>query len=129
MARILVVNDDAHILELYQDALAQLGHEVVAKETTDSGPDTVREVEAQALVVDLQQPDEDQYGLRIIEQMRSDPALKDFPIILATGAGPDLDPISARLVELRVPILEKPFAIAELGTAITFALSGTIRGE
>ena len=129
MARILVINDDPQILKLYEDVMPTLGHEAVVKEAADSGPETVREVQAQALVVDLQQPDEDAYGLRIIEQLRSDPDLKDLPIVLATGAGPELDPISSRLDELHVPILEKPFRIEELAVAISFALSNTVRGD
>jgi DNA-binding response OmpR family regulator len=129
MARILVIDDDPEILALYEDALPQLGHEAIAKEIAESGPETVRELEAQALVVDLQQPDEDHYGLRIIEQLREDSDLRHFPIVLATGAGPELDPISQRLMLLDVPILHKPFALDELDAAIGFALSGAIHAE
>jgi DNA-binding NtrC family response regulator len=53
MARILVLNDDQTMLDVYEAALRQLGHEPVTKEIVDSGPETVREVAAEALVVDL----------------------------------------------------------------------------
>jgi DNA-binding response OmpR family regulator len=129
MARVLVINDDPAILQLYQDALPELGHEAVTKPTAESGPDTVREVDADALVVDLQQPDEDHYGLRIIEQLRGDPELRRFPIVLATGAGPELEPIIERLTMLAVPVLQKPFGMDELGVTISFALAGSVAGD
>jgi len=114
MAIVLVVNDDRDTLATYQDVLAALGHEPVAKEAIDSGPETVREVGADALLVDLQAPNDDQFGLRIIEEVRSDPAISDLPIILATGAAEDIDTLRERLDPLDVPVLVKPFSIATL---------------
>ena len=65
---------------------SSMGHEPITKMTLASGPETVREVGADALLVDLQQPDEDAYGVRIIEELRSDPRTSHVPIILCTGA-------------------------------------------
>ena len=86
MAVVLVVNDDNDTLDMYESVLIALGHEPVTKETVASGPETVRDVGADALVVDLQRPDEDQYGLRIIEDLRADEETRAIPIILCTGA-------------------------------------------
>ena len=58
MAVVLVINDDRDLLDAYQDVIRQLGHEPVAKLAARSGADTVRETRAQALVVDLERPDE-----------------------------------------------------------------------
>ena len=114
MAIVLVVNDDRDTLATYEDVLESLGHEPVAKETIDSGPETVREVGADALLVDLQAPDDDQFGLRIIEEVRSDPAISDLPIILATGAAENVDTLRERLDPLDVPVIVKPFSIETL---------------
>ena len=129
MARILVIHDDPESLALYRNALPQLGHEAVAKEVAESDPGTVREMDAQVLLLDLQQPDEDHRGLGIIEQLRGDSDLRNFPIVLATGEGPELGPISERLLLLDVPILHKPFELEDLDVAIALALSGAIHAE
>ena len=118
MARVLVLNDDQAMLDTYQPVLRELGHDPVAKPIAASGPETVREVGADVLVVDLQRPDEADYGLRIIDEIRAQPELNTFPIVLCTGAVEELVPLLPRLETLRIPVLRKPFEIAEFGTTL-----------
>jgi CheY-like chemotaxis protein len=118
MARILVINDDDTILDTYEAVIRGLGHEAVTKATASSGPEVVRDVDADALIVDLQRPDEEEYGLRIIEELRAAPETRAFPIVLATGAGPELQPLLPKLESLEVEVLRKPFEIGELETVL-----------
>jgi CheY-like chemotaxis protein len=118
MARILVINDDDTILDLYEAVIRDLGHEAVTKATASSGPEIVHDVEADALIVDLQRPDEEEYGLRIIEELRAAPETQAFPIVLATGAGPELQPLLPKLESLEVEVLRKPFEIGELESVL-----------
>jgi CheY-like chemotaxis protein len=120
MARVLVINDDESILRVYEDLLRELGHEVVAQRTVASGPDTIGAVRADALIVDLQRPEEAEYGLRIIEELREDPATRAFPIVLATGATQLPEP--ERLQALDVRIVRKPFAIDDIDSALSQSL-------
>ena len=114
MAVVLVVNDDNAMLDMYESMLIALGHEPITKETVASGPETVRDVGADALVVDLQRPNEDEYGLRIIEELRADEETRAIPIVLCTGAADALESLRPRLDALAVPIVVKPFSIGEL---------------
>ena len=114
MAVVLVVNDDNAMLDMYESMLMALGHEPITKETVASGPETVRDVGADALVVDLQRPNEDEYGLRIIEELRADEETRAIPIVLCTGAADALESLRPRLDALAVPIVVKPFSIGEL---------------
>jgi CheY-like chemotaxis protein len=102
--------------------LSALGHQPVTRLALESGPDTVRDVGADALLIDLQRPDEDDYGLRMIEDLRTDPEIGDLPIILCSGAPEALRPLQNRLAGLRVPIVVKPFAIDELEMTLQGAL-------
>ena len=114
MAVVLVVNDDRDLLETYAEALRAMGHEPVTKEAIVAGPEMVRQVGADALLVDLQAPDEDEFGLRVIQEVREDPEIGDLPIILATGATNDLGSLHERLEALEIPVLIKPFPISAL---------------
>jgi CheY-like chemotaxis protein len=123
MAVVLVVNDDGDLLDIYEAVLTAMGHDPVTKLAIDSGPETVREVGAEALVVDLQAADERHFGLRIIEEVRSDPHMKDFPIILCSGAAESIHPLRERLAELNVPVVLKPFPIEVLERQLEATLS------
>jgi CheY-like chemotaxis protein len=122
MAVILVVNDDADILDTYEAFLREMGHEPVTKIAVASGPETVREVKPDALVVDLQLAGERQDGLRIIEEVRGDPELAALPIVLCTGAAAEVGPLTSRLRELGVPVVLKPFKADHLAETLTRAL-------
>jgi CheY-like chemotaxis protein len=114
MAVVLVVNDDRDMLDLYESVLLSMGHEPVTKAAMDAGAETVRQVGADALVVDLQSPDENDFGLRVIQEVRQDPEIRNLPIILATGAADEIDSLRERLEPLNVPVLIKPFPIDTL---------------
>jgi CheY-like chemotaxis protein len=125
VAVVLVINDDRDLLETYEEVLSQMGHEPVIRESARSGAETVREARAQALVVDLERPDEGDFGIRVIEQVRSDPELKKLPIIVCTGAPEQhLRPLRGRLNDLGVPVLPKPFALKEFEAALEDLLLG-----
>jgi len=122
MAVILVVNDDADMLDTYEAFLREMGHQPVTKATVASGPETVREVKPDALVVDLQLAAENQQGMRMIEEVRGDPELAALPIVLCTGAAAEIGPLTSRLRELDVPVVLKPFKADHLEETLTRAL-------
>jgi CheY-like chemotaxis protein len=123
MAIVLVLNDDHDMLDTYELMLAELGHTPIAKMTVNSGPETVRDVGADALLVDLMRPDEDAYGLRIIEEIRGDPELGQLPVILCTAGAERVSPLLPRLQELDVPVVLKPFAVSDLEQVLTSVLN------
>jgi CheY-like chemotaxis protein len=122
MATVLVINDDDDILDTYESMLLSLGYEPVAKKIVSSGPETVRDVGAEALLVDLQRPDDDEYGIRLIEELRADRELRDFPIILCSGAPEAVQSLRPRLDALGVPVVLKPFTMDELEETLASAL-------
>ena len=122
MAVVLVINDEKAMLDAYASMLVALGHQLVTRAIAVTGAETVRAVGAEALVVDLQRPDEDAYGLRIIEELRADDDLKAFPIILCSGAAQALHALRPRLAALGVPIVVKPFSVNELQRTLELAL-------
>ena len=75
MAVVLVVNDDRDMLDMYESVLQAMGHQPITKVAIHVGPETVREVGADALLVDLEAPEEAEFGLRLIQEVRQDPEL------------------------------------------------------
>ena len=126
MAIVLVVNDDRDMLDMYAALIQQIGHEVITETVVESGPEVVRAVNADALVVDLRRPDDREYGMRLIEEVRADPEVSDIPIILCTGAIEQIGPLRPRLESLQVPVLPKPFHASELEQALASALAGRL---
>jgi len=122
MAVILVIDDDADMLDLYQAFIRNMGHVPVTKMAVESGQETVREIEPDALLVDLRRPDEDEYGLRVIEELRADPELKALPIILCTAGAQEVRPLLQRLDLLDVPVVLKPFSTEDLERTLTAAI-------
>lgn len=122
MATVLVLNDDQDLLDVYEAVLRELGHEAITKMTNESGPQAVRDVGADALLVDLMRPNENAYGLRIIEEVRKDPELRDMPVVLCTAGAEQVKPLLDRLEQLDVSIVTKPFGMAELQAALQRAL-------
>jgi CheY-like chemotaxis protein len=122
MAVVLVVNDDDTMLDVYASVLQSMGHEPVTKLSVDSGVETVQDIGAQALVVDLQGPGGDPAGLRIIEEVRADSQMGNFPIVLCSGAPEVLEALRPQLVAMQVGVVVKPFTLAELEAKLRAAL-------
>jgi DNA-binding response OmpR family regulator len=122
MAIVLVINDDRDMLDVYESVLRSMGHQPVTKVMVESGPDTIRDLGAEALIVDLQQPDEALFGLRVIEEVRRDPELSRLPVILCTAAPEAIRTLRPRLDALDVPVVAKPFALEALEATLETVL-------
>ena len=114
MAVVLVVNDDADMLDVYEAVLTELGHQPVPRLEMLPDPDSVVQIGADAVVIDLQAEAHPMAGLRVIEALRRHPATQTLPIVLSTGAVQEAKRLADQLERLGVPVLLKPFAIDQL---------------
>jgi CheY-like chemotaxis protein len=81
--RLLVIEDDT---AEQQSIIALLGHEDVEIETVGSGAEAIqalRQGTFDCAVLDLRLPD--MSGFDLLESLRDDPALADFPVVVFTG--------------------------------------------
>jgi CheY-like chemotaxis protein len=124
MATVLVVNDDPEMLDLYEAILEDMGHRAVPRKDLEPQPDTVINMGADGLVIDLQAEEDAQSGLRVIESLRSHPATSDLAVILCTGAVTEADEVRRRLEHLRVPLLIKPFPVESFRKVVSELLPG-----
>jgi DNA-binding response OmpR family regulator len=85
-------------------------------------------VGADALVVDLQRPNEDEYGLRIIEDLRADEETRAIPIIFLTARA-DLRDRVRGMDAGGLDYVTKPFNPVELASLVREVVDAVARGE
>jgi two-component system alkaline phosphatase synthesis response regulator PhoP len=84
-AKILVVDDEAYIVELVKFNLEKEGYEVVVAHDGLKALDMVRTEEPDLIILDIMLPRMD--GLEVCRLVKQDQALKAIPIIMLTAKG------------------------------------------
>lgn len=118
MAKILVIDDDSMMLELYQEILSRAGHEVVLAENGAQGL-AQAERQPELIVVDLMMPNVNGYDF--VRQLRALDGHGATPVIAASG-------LSTGEWALRAGanrFLAKPFRSHELIALVEELLSGS----
>ena len=117
--RVVVVNDDQGVLDMYRDMLRELDYEPVAMATTGIVTEQIRAYEPDAVILDLQVGDEAGYGVSMAVQLRGDSRLAAIPIIVCTGNAAAIDGQHLMLRDIGVPMLLKPMTIETLGNLLS----------
>lgn len=108
--RILVVEDDPNVRGLLDTLLTSEGYDVVTASDGLAGLVKLSNAKPALMLLDLMMPDLG--GVRVLEELRADPALSDVPVIVVTGkveAVPGL-----RDVLGYDNVFVKPFGVTEL---------------
>lgn len=120
MAHVLVVDDDADIRSLLELALGLHGHEAVTASGGGAALDALRSDslrdQCPVVVLDVQMPDLD--GWQVLEAIRTDPGLRDLPVVMCTvrASAADLDRGWRIGCDAYLP---KPFDISTVGALVT----------
>lgn len=83
--KIMVVEDDAFVMDIYETKLSQEGFEVIS---APNGLEAVKKLEKEEnvpdlMILDILMPYMD--GLEVLRKIKKDPRLKDIPVILLTN--------------------------------------------
>jgi DNA-binding response OmpR family regulator len=109
-ARVLVVEDDPSVRGLLHTLLTGEGYEVATASDGLAGLVKASSSRPDLMLLDLMMPDLG--GVRVLEELRADPALADIPVIVVTGKLEAVPPLRTLLGEGNVFV--KPFGVAEL---------------
>ena len=107
--RVLVVDDEVNIAELISMALRYEGWQVQMAHTGGSAVSAARDLEPDAVVLDMMLPDID--GLEVLRRMRS--SMPDVPVVFLTAR----DAVEDRVAGLTAggdDYVTKPFSLEEL---------------
>ena len=111
MTRILIVEDEADIRQILAYNLCQAGHEVYTADRGAVALDLARKERPDLVLLDLMLPDIS--GLEVCRQLKSDPALRDVPVMMLTARSEEID----RVVGFELgadDYVVKPFSVREL---------------
>jgi CheY-like chemotaxis protein len=82
-ATILLVDDDFRALELLEETLRSAGYETQSVQSGGRALEVLSSKLVSAVLLDLLMPGMD--GFEVIRHLRSEPTLKDLPILVMTG--------------------------------------------
>jgi len=119
--RILVVDDEPHILRLLKDALSRRGYDVVSANSGEQAIALARSEPPALIFMDVMMPG--MSGLAATKAIREDPAMAEVPIFLLTARGQEQD-VQAGLDAGADEYLTKPFSPRQLATLVDEKLGG-----
>ena len=109
-AKVLVVEDDPSVRGLLHTLLTGEGYEVATASDGLAGLVKASSTKPDLMLLDLMMPDLG--GIRVLEELRDDPAMSDIPVIVVTGKLEAVPPLRGLLGEDNVFV--KPFGVTEL---------------
>jgi two-component system alkaline phosphatase synthesis response regulator PhoP len=109
--KILVVDDEAYLLQILDFSLGAEGYDVVTAEDGEQAIQKAKTEQPDLIVLDIMMPKID--GYEACRKLKQDPGMKDVPVILLTAKGRDID----RKLGLEVgadDYITKPFSPSKL---------------
>ena len=119
MKRILIVDDEEHILELLEYNLQQEGYKPITADTGEKALELIEAEEIDLVLLDWMLPGID--GIDVLKNIRSSSNNSKLPVILLTAKGDEI----SKVVGLEIgadDYLSKPFGIHELMARIKAVL-------
>jgi len=89
MAKILIADDSATAAAVLRKALAPLGHTILVATDGAEAEQTIKDERPDLLILDIIMPRMN--GFQLCRSIRSDPDLKDLPIIVVTSMDRESD--------------------------------------
>ena len=109
--KIVVIEDEPDIVEVISYNLKNEGYRVLSVDRGDEGINLIRDQSPSLVILDLMLPGMD--GLSVCQQLKSDPIVRDIPIIITSAKSEESDIVIG--LELGADdYLTKPFSPREL---------------
>lgn len=105
--RILVVDDEAHIVQVLSLKLRNAGYEVLTAVDGEEGFELATKHGPDLIITDFQMPY--MTGLELCKELAGKPATCNIPVLMLTARGYALDPEDLAIGNIR-DVLSKPFS-------------------
>jgi len=110
--KILCIEDEPEMIDLIRLILGRRGYEVHGAAGGVEGAKLVREILPDLVLLDLMMPDMD--GWEVYQQMKSDPATRNIPVIIVTAKAQNIDKVLGIHIAKVDDYIAKPFGPQEL---------------
>ncbi|MBI3945682.1 MAG: response regulator [Armatimonadetes bacterium] len=126
MAKILVVDDEPHVVELVAFNLRREGYTVVSAENGAAALLAVDREHPDLIVLDILMPIMD--GVQVARTLKANPETREIPILFLTAKAQDADILEGLTAGAEV-YLPKPFSPIDLLRVVTTLLAEVGEGE
>lgn len=109
--KIVVADDEAHILHVVSMKLKNAGFEVLTAVDGEEALDLCRTAQPDLLITDYQMPV--MTGLELCRQLRREDCTRAIPVIMLTARGYDIEPAEMQEASIAA-VLAKPFSPREV---------------
>ena len=124
--RVLLCDDEMHILRAAEFKLKRDGFEVICAENGEVAWESILEQKPHVLVTDCQMPKLD--GIGLVDRIRNHPEAADLPVLMLTAKSYELAEEVQRL-DINA-VIAKPFSPRELANKVAEVVeTGTLNGS
>jgi CheY-like chemotaxis protein len=116
--RILVVDDNSEILEMFQSLLEGEGYEVILSTFPDEKISDIEKINPDLIILDYIFHGE-KIGWQMLQMLKMHPSTAQIPVIVCTAAKNVVREQEGHLAAQGVQVLYKPFEINELLEMVT----------
>jgi two-component system cell cycle response regulator len=127
MARILIVEDDPLISRMYQSVFKFEEYDVDVARNGEEGLEMIRKVRPTLVLLDIMMPKLN--GLDVLEEIKSDPKLKNIPVIVLTNLSGMKDAETALELGAVKYIVKSQHKPKDVVRQVKEILSGYTRGD
>ncbi len=125
-AKILVCDDERHIVRLIQVNLEKQGYNIVTAYDGKEGLEKIKAEKPDLVVLDVMMPYMD--GFEVLKNLRREPSTEMLPVIMLTAKAQDKDVFEGYSYGADM-YLTKPFNPVELVSFVKRILSGASGGD
>lgn len=117
--RVLIAEDEPHIVLSLEFLLARAGYETVVAADGDEALDLVRRLRPDLVLLDVMMPRRNGYA--VCQAIKEDPSLRAIPVIMLSAKGQEVE-VQKGLALGASAYVTKPFGNAEVLEAVRAAL-------
>jgi DNA-binding response OmpR family regulator len=120
--RILLCDDEIHILRAAEFKLTKAGYDVECANDGQEGWEAIQRRRPDILITDVQMPRMN--GYELVQQVRDNSATRELPILMLTAKGYELTQFDAASKWGVAAVMTKPFSPRELVKMVEQTLAG-----
>lgn len=127
MVKILIVEDDSLVSQMYQDIFSFENYEVDIAMNGEQGLEKARQGKPTLILLDVMMPKMN--GLQVLDKLKSDPEVQKIPVVMLTNLAGEQDAKTALLKGAVKYIIKSEYNPKQVTEMIKEIIAGYTRNE